>query len=253
MAASPDSFICLPSRNVKPSARYRMFLLPSAGSPFTVFFPWSKEMQPDPDWELRVLSLPGRGSRSQQPSLTTVDGIVDEIMRTSLPLFEGKPFVFFGHSFGGLLAYELAVRLRALGKPGPVHIFIASQAPPSYAHKDLGRSSMSDAEAAEMLRNTSNTPAEVLDNPQMLSMVLPPLRADWAAEEQFVPSNQEPLDIPFSILWGKNDLPEVLSHSEAWAPYSTKPLVTKVYEGNHFWVMDNMKECLSMMRSSIPS
>src|SRR5690606_8103150 len=99
-------FVCLQDR---PQARMRLFLFPYAGGGPASFRQW--HLYFPESVELWVAHYPGRGARFGEPSVDSVDLLTEELSRAIAGLL-ARPFGFFGHSLGGLLAYELARMLQ---------------------------------------------------------------------------------------------------------------------------------------------
>ena len=62
-----------------------------------------------------MAELPGHGKRLFEPAHRDVDALCDFLETHCLPLTEQRTIMLFGHSFGGLVAFELAKRLESCG------------------------------------------------------------------------------------------------------------------------------------------
>lgn len=107
------------------SMRLRMFCLPYSGASAMVYVRWRRAL---PDWlQVCPLELPGRGMRMDEPLQrdikTLAAQLADEIGRDL-----GSPYALFGHSLGGLLAFELAHALKARNLPAPLALFASGTA-----------------------------------------------------------------------------------------------------------------------------
>lgn len=61
--------------------------------------------------ELIVCQMPRCGASLSQRPYLELDLLMDDLIKEVTPL-QDKPLVFFGHSMGEKIAYELAMRLR---------------------------------------------------------------------------------------------------------------------------------------------
>src|SRR5271166_2911082 len=96
--------------------RLRLFCFPHAGGAASIYRLWAAPLWPD--IEVCPIQLPGREARIHEPSATRLTALVESltaVMRTKLDV----PFVFFGHSMGGLTCFELARGLRRANLPLP--------------------------------------------------------------------------------------------------------------------------------------
>src|SRR5437763_6784374 len=108
----------------KPDANLRLFCFPFAGAGASVFFPWAKALAHLPV-ELRCIQYPGRENRLSEAPLDSLSEMVAGIVG-ALSSNLSRPFAFFGHSLGALIAFETIRALRRLALPQPVHLFISA-------------------------------------------------------------------------------------------------------------------------------
>src|SRR6185437_100961 len=107
------------SRNTE-RVHLRLFCFYYAGASASIFRSWDAAM---PDGvEVVAIQLPGREYRLDEPLLTDAHEIA-RLVAEILPL--DKRFVFFGHSMGVFIGFEVARLLRERGLRGP-EMFIAS-------------------------------------------------------------------------------------------------------------------------------
>src|SRR5712692_4515057 len=93
-------------------AKVRLLCFPHAGGGTPLWRPWSTTPGL-PAWvEVATIQLPGHGSRIGEPLFTENERLVEALVQAVLPLAgEGPRLALFGHSLGGLLAFEVARRL----------------------------------------------------------------------------------------------------------------------------------------------
>jgi len=102
----------------------KMFCFPYAGGSALVFRQWSDLLPPT----VQVISveLPGRGARLQEPFFLSMPALVSALEEVILPELD-KPFVFFGHSMGAMIAFELTRALRSRYSRERQAIFVADR------------------------------------------------------------------------------------------------------------------------------
>ena len=158
------------------------------------------------------------------------------VLREELQPYFDIPFAFFGHSMGALIAFELARKLRRSRGPMPVRLFLSGRRAPHLPPARRPIHHLPDAEFRQEVRLLQGTPEEVLSNEELMQIVLPVLRADFAVCETYVYSAEEPLDVPLSVFGSNND-PEVnRSELEAWRSQTTSSMSLRIFEGNHFFL-----------------
>jgi medium-chain acyl-[acyl-carrier-protein] hydrolase len=110
------------------------------------------------------------------------------------PLFD-LPYVFYGHSMGSILAFEVAHELRACGQAFPLALFPVAHEAPAIPHK-AAISELPDSELIAHVKKSSNTPQQ-LDDPKFLRLIIPTLRCDFSLCDTY-PTQQGLSSIPFT-------------------------------------------------------
>lgn len=233
-----------------PGAETRLFFFPYAGGGPSVFSKWLNEL---PNYlEGYVAHYPGRGSRYQEPPIKSLAVLVERLYEAIQPLLD-KPFVFYGHSLGGLVAFELILRLRKNDLPQPTMLFVsASEAPHLYdPHPIIHK--LPDAEFIKALQELNGTPSELLQHTDLMTLLLPMLRADFEAIEnyRYVP-NEPPLYIPIIAFGGLDDRRVSREHLEGWAKYTNMRLNSRYFSGDHFFLNTSRELILESITSEIP-
>jgi medium-chain acyl-[acyl-carrier-protein] hydrolase len=234
----------LPFHQPRPHARVRVFCLPYAGGGASVFRGWNEALQKDV--ELVALQPPGRERRILEPPFKKLPALLDALEPVLAPLLD-KPFVLFGYSMGTRIALALAQRWQARGAPLPVGMVLAASNAPHLTRES--REVLDEAAFIEMLRRYEGTPAEVFAHKELLDMVVPMLRADFAIADTVLPAL--PVSCPFSIYGGLEDnhaLPETL---EGWRPLTTGDFQMKTFPGKHFFLRTARESLLATLRADL--
>ena len=80
-----------------PHAKVRLFCFPFAGAGIQTFRAWAQAL--DPSIQVLALLLPGRENKIREPAFLRWQDLLAATFRAMQPHLNGKPFVFFGHSF----------------------------------------------------------------------------------------------------------------------------------------------------------
>lgn len=108
---------------------------------------------------LVALELPGRGLRFGEALHTDAASLVAQLAsELQGTLDSASPYAFFGHSLGGLLAFELAHAMRRRGLEGPLALFLSGVSPPAENDVSGYRRAKADAELVAALRDYRGTP-----------------------------------------------------------------------------------------------
>lgn len=224
-------WITCPKPNLQ--ASLRLFCFPYAGSGALTFGTWPDRLLTNV--ELHPVELPGRGTRLMEAPFTRMEPLVQAISSALLP-YLNKPFAFFGHSMGGLVSFELARLIRRDYGLRPIHLFVSGRRAPQIPDSDPPIHALPEPEFLEALRHFNGTPKAVLANTELMQLLLPTLRADFAVIETYVYTPEPPLDCPTTVFGGLQD-PEVSCDSlEAWREQTSIAFSLKMLAGDHFFL-----------------
>jgi medium-chain acyl-[acyl-carrier-protein] hydrolase len=202
-----------------------------------------------PAVEIWVANLPGRGSRFSEEPLTSMSALVG-ILAGQLPLNDGRPFAFFGHSMGARIAFELARALRRQSQALPAHLLLSACPAPQLPPRSPVHSLPDDAFLVELKRR-NGIPAEVLAEPELLALLLPMIRADLMLYETAVYNAEPPLDCPISTFGGRKD-PLVNSAAlSAWSAQTTGPFQQRLLPGDHFFLRTAENQLLQAIKTAL--
>jgi surfactin synthase thioesterase subunit len=210
----------------------RLFCFPYAGSAAAVYMRWRRRL---PSWlALHPIDLPGHGRRIDEPLETTVEGMVDACL-SEVGAHRGRPFAFFGHSLGGVVAFETAMRCAELGWAAPLVLFASGTEAPSRRNNERYAKLADDAEIRAELVRLRGTPAEVLANEELMDLTLPMLRADFAACAAYRSSPSRQVECPLHVLGGTDDSTEA-DALIAWRDHTTREFTLDMLPGGHFFL-----------------
>ncbi|MBV9786550.1 MAG: thioesterase [Chloroflexi bacterium] len=227
-----------------PRAQLRLFCFPFAGGGASVFRAWPAEVIPQ--IEVCPVQLPGRENRLLDPSFTRVSAVVEALAPILLPYLD-LPFAFFGHSLGGLISFELARLLRREYGKAPAHLFVAGCAAPQIADPHPPIYNLPDPEFVAELRRLDGTPEGVLQQPELLQLLLPCLRADFEMGSTYGYVADEPLACPISVFGGLSD-PEISrADLEGWREHTQAKFVVRMLPGEHFFLLTTRAQILQMI------
>jgi medium-chain acyl-[acyl-carrier-protein] hydrolase len=215
-----------------PQARWRLFCFPFAGSGTIAYRTWPAHLPPDV--EVCAIRLPGRETRLREPLFTRLEPLVEALAVVLRPFLD-KPFVFFGHSLGALISFELARQLRRQDHPGPSHLFVSSYRAPQLPLLHPPVHQAPEAEFIARLRGFNGTPEIILQDAELRELVLPILRADFAIWETYEFANETPLNCPISAFVGEQDKEVSPQDMAAWRVHTHNTFRMHVFPGDHFF------------------
>jgi medium-chain acyl-[acyl-carrier-protein] hydrolase len=222
----------------------RVFCFPHAGGGAASFRPLLAAAGP----LLAVCPVqpPGRAERFREPLHRDVESYVDDFVRSAGHLLTGE-FALFGHSAGALVAYRLAHRLVAARRP-PVHLFVSGRTAPHLSHARQTLHDLPTEELIPHLRVLGGTPDVVLDDPGLLEVFLPVLRADFALNETYRHDGAAPLPIPLTAFGGADDPRAGPAELRGWRALTSSRFETRFYPGGHFYLDHHAAAMLAVIR-----
>lgn len=236
----------------RPEARLRLFCFPYAGGGAALFRNW--HVSAGDDVEVIAIRTPGRENRFGEPAISSLSVLVEQLYEQLLPLLD-KPFAFFGHSNGALTCFELARLLHSRKQPLPQRLILSAKRPPhigdpKYASGGLATSQLPDAEFLAELQQLEGTPPEVLRNSELMELLMPTLRADFALSDQhrFIPG--EPLPCPTAIFYGERDSISLV-HMEAWQALLAPAISLRAFSGGHFFIDEQRDQLLAAVAAEL--
>ena len=220
-------------REVNPRARLRLFCFPYAGGGASAYRGWASVLPAD--LEVCPVQLPGRESRLREPAFNRPEPLI-LALADALQSHLGLPFAFFGHSMGAMLSFELARELRRRGGPLPVHLFVSGRRAPQVPAREEDIHDLPEPEFVAKLRELNGTPEEVLQHAELMRLLIPVLRADFAVNETYVFRSEEPLDLGISAFGGLGDAEVTREDIVGWSEHARGPFRLRMLPGDHFFL-----------------
>jgi surfactin synthase thioesterase subunit len=227
-----------------PDPQLRVFVFHHAGGSHLPYRDWPAYFPVD--WEVRLLDAPGRGRLSGRPVCTDVDALVN-VFRDELLLVLDRPFAFFGHSMGGLVAYELTARLAAEGLPLPVWLGLSARGAPRPEGEGFNRHELPDSELREQLLEMGGTPPEILADPELWALLSPMIRGDLRLVETWRPRpDSRPVPVPLTVFGADRDVVVAPERLYAWRQHARHWRGTHIFPGDHFYFRDRPGELIAV-------
>jgi medium-chain acyl-[acyl-carrier-protein] hydrolase len=229
-------------------AKLRLFCFPYAGGGSAVYRGWADRLPRDV--EVCLAQLPGREARLRETALTSLSQIVDELAQHIRPYLD-KPFVFFGHSMGAMIAFELARRLRRLYGVEPKHLFISGRRAPQLPYDEPTTYDLPDKEFLAEVVRLNGTPREVLEHEELMLLMLPLLRADFTVCQTYRYVPEPPLSHPVTVLGGLQDHETDREKLEGWREQTGAAFRLRMLPGDHFFLKTAQAEILQIMEQTL--
>ena len=247
MAARSVSTPWLVRPNPRPEAPIRLFCVPYAGSGAAAYRGWAENA---PGLDVAYVQLPGRENRLREKPFTSIAALV-EALASELDTWIDRPYALYGHSLGGIVAFELARALRPRHRDA-LHLFVsASRAPhlPS-PHADV-RHLPDLALLEEVHRRYDSVPAQLMNDPELRELLVPCLRADLTLLETYQHAQAEPLACGITCFGAASDRVVSRDAIEPWSAHTQKDFKLNMIEGNHLFLQTARTSLLVAIQATL--
>ena len=227
------------------SSNYKLFCIPYAGAGATVYRTWQQLF--GSDINVMPIQLPGRENRISEPSICDARRLAKEIYEGIKEELTGD-FSIFGHSMGGIIAYELTILIE---KEMGIHPDILFMSATTLTPRDESKivSCKSDDELVQYLSRSGGTALELINNESFRQVYFPIVRNDYKMVEDY-----------------RSDLTMTSAKIRAFASYDDCEIsyketedikvVTKDYdisyiEGGHFFIQSSAEQLIMKIKQEL--
>jgi len=226
----------------------QLFCFAHAGGGPSFFRPWRAPLAPE--IAVRRVLLPGREWRLEEQPFRHITELIGPLCAALEPYLD-QPYALFGHSMGAVVAYEVARRFTGSSRAAPVCLIVSGRRGPGLGSGRQRLSDLPDDQFVAEVSRLNGIPPEVLSEPELLSMVLPALRADYELAETYQPLPGGRLDCPVVAYLSTAD-PEV-DHAGVlrWGEVTTGEFAIRVFRGDHFYLKGGRPDVLNAVRDDL--
>ncbi|MEU0530756.1 thioesterase II family protein [Amycolatopsis tolypomycina] len=226
----------------------RLYCLPHAGGSASAFRSWIGRL---PGVTVCPLQPPGRETRQRDTPHTSMSSYVADLADFVLSS-DGAPYAVYGHSLGALVGFELVREIARRGASLPVHLVVSGcPAPQWLTPDDPIVAGMGDAEIVSLLRTLGGTPEVFLNDPRVLRLILPPIRADLTVKNTYGYVAGPPLEVPVTALASTSDVRASVESVLAWREQTVRPFRGHVLDGGHFAVLEQEDVTLAHLAATL--
>ncbi|MGC2527905.1 MAG: alpha/beta fold hydrolase [Candidatus Acidiferrum sp.] len=213
---------------------FRVLCFPFAGGGASVFAPWMAIESSDT--EICAVQLPGRESRIRERPFTDMKDLA-KVTAWGIRPYLDRPFVFFGHSMGGLLAFEVSRVLQNNGGPLPCLLVTSACPAPQLPYAFQNIHDLPDGEFIDEIKKLQGKSSAALENKDLLELVLPMLRADFTVVETYSCESGDQLEVPILAIGGSDDLFVPSERIDGWRKQTAKQYFQVSVLGDHFFLL----------------
>lgn len=217
-------------------SRIKLFMFHSMGAGASMFAHFL--YNPPPDCEVYCVQLPGRENRQEEAPYTDLQALLGDLEEALLPLLEGE-FAFYGHSYGGIIAFETARLLRRKYGLMPVHFFASATMAPqitlTWKNRDVMRESTISTNSEQKLIGLMS----YIDDLDFVKQILPGMRRDMPLLMGYDYQDDTPLECPITVFSAIEDEVTLPEEMREWKRQTSAQFRQELVHGDHWFVSRN--------------
>ncbi|MBP0713532.1 alpha/beta fold hydrolase [Burkholderia sola] len=241
---------CIYALSRRPDNTTRLVCFPHAGAGASIYCAWDRLVPHDVG--VHAVQLAGREQRADEQLRIDWVPLVEEIC-DALARWHDQPFAFYGHSLGGLIAYEVANALRRRGATGPRMLFVGASYAPSAVRK-AGTHFEDDESLLQIVRRFGGVDDTFAAEPEFVRHFLPVIAADFTLFNRYVyDAARDRLDCPVIALYGTHDADHDGASMARWKLHTRGSFHAHAVHGGHFFHRESAREAIEHIVSHLGS
>jgi surfactin synthase thioesterase subunit len=218
--------------------------LPFAGAGAAAYRSWFGHVAPTT--QVHAVRLPGRENRTVEAPFESIDDAVDDLLPGVLALTDA-PYCIFGYSMGAVLGFELVRRLSRESTRPPALLIVGGAEAAHLPRRHPLVHDLEDEQFISTLRALGGTAPEIFEEPELLELLVPMVRADFKMLETYEYRPGPPLDCPIVSYLGASDRDIAPDRAQRWSELTVRPMPQRVFPGGHFFLTEHPAEVVTQV------
>lgn len=215
---------------------FQLICFPYAGSGITPYRSWLAQFSSGIN--VSAVLLPGRESRFGDRLASDMDTVCSAIVGELVAQYHGCKLVLFGHSMGTAIAYEVARRLEMHHDWIPRGLVLSGREAPHVVSQNQLHLVSNQALITEII-NMGQTSAELFEDQEMRSLLLPMIRSDYTLLENYHISTPTPLVCPLLTCVGDTDNKVNSDQMHVWRELILGRYLHQQFNGGHLYFLES--------------
>lgn len=227
-------------KQVQQEVRQRIFCIHPVGAGASMFNHFLYN-QPE-DTEVLAFQLPGRENRKSEAPYENMVKLVEDMAKAVLPYLD-KPFTVLGHSFGGIIGFELIRYMREHHGLEAKGLFVTGTIAPQLTKVWKNRDSISKTAVLSYSEEKLLSLLTYIDDVNFLRSILPVMRKDMPLIMSYVYQEKALLDCPITAFAADKDEVVLIDEVGSWKAQTVGGFSIEVVPGDH-WFLSRNKELI---------
>ena len=218
--------------------KVKLFMFHSMGAGASMFAGFINK--PPADTDIYAAQLPGRENRLNEEIYTNLNKLLPDLEAAIVPLLEGKqPFAIYGHSFGGIIAFELTRLLRRKYNKEPLHFFCSATMAPqttlSWKNRDVMKASTISSNSEQKLIGLMS----YIDDMDFVKKILPGMRRDMPLLTGYEYKEDAKFNCPITVFSAMEDEVTLPEEMAGWMEHTNAQFRQELVHGDHWFISRN--------------
>jgi polyketide synthase 12 len=227
---------------------HRVFCIHPVGAGASMFSHFI--YNPPKNTDVLAFQLPGRENRSNETNFEEVPLLVKAMAKAMAPLLD-KPFIIMGHSFGGMIGFELIRYLRRHFGVLPLQLFISGTIAPQLTKKWKERDVINQTAIFTNSEEKLLALMSYIDDVEFLKRILPVMKKDMPMIMNYAYQKDELFTFPITAFAGDKDEVVLVEEVDRWREQTTGEFNLEVVPGDHWFLSRNKELILSRLTEAI--
>lgn len=212
-----------------------LYIFPHAGGSAASYVRFARAF--GADLKRMAVQYPGRTDRHDVPDIASIPALADDVYTMlAAAIVPDSRVAFFGHSMGGLVAFEVARRFEAQGKPVAALFLSASAAPGHAGYEYLHRGS--DDDLLKMVTEMTGAESGFIGS-RFGDTILRTLRNYGAITEYNCPAGTT-VSCPIYAYAAAEDTAVSYESVQKWSEFTTSGFTIQQVPGTHLYITENV-------------
>ena len=200
--------------------------------------------------EVIAYQLPGRENRADEKPFEKVAELIPE-MGAAMKPFLDKPFIVMGHSFGGIIGFELIHFIKENFGIQPQHLFVTGTCAPHLTQE--WKKTETIAETAVVTNSTEKLLGllNYIDDVEFLKSILPIMKKDMPLIMSYPYHDKGLLDFPITAFAAEKDEVVTIKEVASWEAQTTNAFKLEIVDGDHWFLSRNKELVLNKLKEAI--